>query len=177
MKRIELAHILRAACAITGDPNILVIGSQSILGSFSEDELPDDATISIEADVVFFDDADERKSDLVDGGIGELSKFHETYGVYGQGVGLSTAILPEGWQERLASFDDPEALPSQAHCLEPHDLVVSKLVAGREKDFAFARALLDAGLVRPDILRERAEVLPVIPAIKRRVIGWLEGRS
>ena len=75
------------------------------------------------------------------------------------------------------SFDDPEALPSQAHCLDPHDLVVSKLVAGQAKDLAFARALLDAGLVGPDVLRERAELLPVIPAIRRRVIDWLEGRS
>lgn len=154
-----------------------MIGSQSILASFSEDELPDEATRSIEADVAFFDDADERKSDRVGGGIGELSRFHETHGVYGQGVGLSTASLPAGWQERLVAFDDPEALPSQAYCLDPHDLVVSKLVAGREKDSAFARALLDAGHIRLDVLRERAELLSVIPAIKRRVINWLDSRS
>jgi hypothetical protein len=59
MKKSELAHILRAACSITGGPNILVIGSQSILASFSEDELPVEATRSIEADVAFVDDADE----------------------------------------------------------------------------------------------------------------------
>ncbi len=96
MKKTELAHILRAACEITGDPNILVIGSQSILGSFGEDELPAAATVSIEADIAFLDDADEAKSDLVDGGIGEDSLFHETYGVYGQGVGVETATLPAG---------------------------------------------------------------------------------
>ncbi|MBP2383087.1 hypothetical protein JOF43_003076 [Brachybacterium sacelli] len=44
MKRQELAHILRAACDITGDKDILVIGSQSILGIFDEDELPPLAT-------------------------------------------------------------------------------------------------------------------------------------
>ncbi len=89
MKKSELAHILRAACEITGDPHILVIGSQSILGSFTEVELPSEATRSIEADVAFLDDSDETKSDMVDGGIGEQSKFHETFGVYGQGVGVS----------------------------------------------------------------------------------------
>ena len=36
-------------------PNILVIGSQAILGSFGEDELPADATVSIEADIAFSD--------------------------------------------------------------------------------------------------------------------------
>ncbi len=30
MKRSELAHILRASCENAGDPNVLVIGSQSI---------------------------------------------------------------------------------------------------------------------------------------------------
>ena len=113
----------------------------------------------------------------MDGGIGEESRFHETFGVYGQGVGLSTAILPAGWQDRLVAFDDPEALPSKAVCLEPHDLVVSKLVAGREKDYGFARALLEAGLVRVAILRERAELLPGVPAVKRRVLDWLKGVS
>ena len=174
MKRTELAHILRAACEVVGDPHILVIGSQSILGSFSEDELPSDATRSVEADLAFFDDPDESKSDLVDGGIGEESTFHEAFGVYGQGVGLSTAILPTGWQERLVDFEDPEALPSEARCLDPHDLVVSKLVAGREKDYVFARALLEVSLVRADLLHARAELLPVIPGIKRRVMDWLE---
>ncbi len=175
MKKSELAHILRAACSITGDPRILVIGSQSILGSFGEDELPREATRSIEADVAFLDDPDERKSDLVDGGIGEESKFHETFGVYGQGVGLSTAVLPAGWQDRLVVFDDPGAVPSEALCLDPHDLVVSKLVAGREKDYEFATALLEAGLIHADVLRARAALLPGIPAITSRVIGWLRG--
>jgi hypothetical protein len=72
---------------ITGDPNILVLGSQSILGSFGEEVLPPEATGSIEADVAFMDDPEEGKSDKVDGGIGEESRFHERFGVYGQGVG------------------------------------------------------------------------------------------
>lgn len=175
MKRSELAHILRAACSIADDPDILVIGSQSILGSFTEDELPLDATVSIEADIAFFDDPAERKSDLIDGAIGEASQFHESFGVYGQGVGLSTATLPEGWRDRLVPFDASDALPGQPRCLERHDLVVTKLVAGREKDYRFARALLKAGLVDPDVLCARAELLPVIPGIKRRVVEWVRG--
>ncbi|MBI4260435.1 MAG: hypothetical protein HY658_07700 [Actinobacteria bacterium] len=176
MKRSQLAHILRAAYVITRDPNMLVIGSQSILGSFTEEELPTDATRSIEADVAFLDDPDEKKSDLVDGGIGEESRFHQTFGTYGQGVSISTATLPAGWEDRLIPFDDPEAGDSRARCLEPHDLVVSKLVAGREKDFEFARALLDARLVRAETLLERAELLPPPVSRKRRVIRWIEAR-
>lgn len=84
MKRSELSHVLRAACEIVHDPGILVIGSQSILGSFSEEQLPPDATMSIEADVAFFDDPGGTKADRVDGAIGELSPFHEHHGIYGR---------------------------------------------------------------------------------------------
>jgi len=174
VRRSDLAHILRAACRVTNDPNILVIGSQAILATFDEDALPEETTLSIEADVAFFDDPDERKSDLVDGAIGELSPFHDEFGMYGQGVSLSTATLPRGWQDRLVSFEDPEAGESEAVCLEPHDLVVSKLVAGREKDYRFARALLDARLIRAEVLSERVGLLPGPEAVRRRVLGWID---
>ena len=51
MNREQLAHILRAASTIVDDPNILVIGSQSVLATFDEDELPDAATASMEVDL------------------------------------------------------------------------------------------------------------------------------
>ena len=80
MTREELAHVLRAASQIAKDNDIVVLGSQSILGSFEDDALPEEATLSIEADIAFIEDVDETKSDLVDGAIGEESSFHETYG-------------------------------------------------------------------------------------------------
>jgi hypothetical protein len=55
MTREQLEHILRSACQIAGDPNVLVIGSQSILGAIPEHRLPIEATGSMEADVAFFD--------------------------------------------------------------------------------------------------------------------------
>ena len=56
MNREQLAHILRAASTIVDDPNILVIGSQSVLATFAEDELPDAATASMEVDLAYFND-------------------------------------------------------------------------------------------------------------------------
>lgn len=67
MRRDELAHILRATARIAEDNDILIIGSQSILGTWDETELPPAAWRSVEADVAFFDDPDNSKSDLVDG--------------------------------------------------------------------------------------------------------------
>jgi hypothetical protein len=80
MKRDQLEHVLRAASQIADDPDILVIGSQSVLGAIAEERLPLAATASIEVDVAFFDDPEDRKADRVDGAIGELSTFHETFG-------------------------------------------------------------------------------------------------
>ena len=50
-----------------GDPNILVIGSQSVLATFNEDEFPDWATASKEVDLAHFDDPTGDKADAVDG--------------------------------------------------------------------------------------------------------------
>ena len=131
MKRDELEHILRAASRIVGEQDIVVIGSQSILGTFAESELPDAAVASIEADLAFFDDPDNLKSDEVDGAIGEDSQFHATFGYYGQGVSVSTATLPAGWPDRIVILDTANTGSGRGLCLERHDLVVSKLVAGR----------------------------------------------
>ena len=46
-------------------------------------------------------------------------------------------------------------------CLEVHDLAVSKLVAGREKDIAFLTVLFRHGLASPEIVRERLEKTPL----------------
>lgn len=140
---------------------------------YSEDLLPPEASSSIEVDLAFFDDARDELADRVDGAIGELSSFHETFGYYAQGVGMSTAILPAGWRDRLIVFDTPGTAPGRGLCLEPHDLVVSKLVAFRDKDRGFAAALLRGGLIDPDVLQARIAVLDVHPARRERIRNWL----
>lgn len=75
----------------------MIIGSQAILGSFPD--APEELLASMEADV-YPKDAPER-SILIDGAIGELSVFHETFGYYAHGVDESTAVLPDGWKDRL----------------------------------------------------------------------------
>lgn len=152
---------------------MLVIGSQSILGAIAEERLPPEATASMEVDVAFFDDVDDAKADNVDGAIGELSSFHETFGYYAQGVSVSTAVLPDGWRERLVVVETASTAPGRGHLLEPHDCVVAKLVAGREKDVAFAAALLRQRLVDPAILAERIESVPVSAAHRQRLRDWV----
>lgn len=172
MKRTELAHILRAAAEIIGDGSILVVGSQAVLATMSEDEPPARATLSMEADITFLD-GDVEKPDRVEGTIGEGSLFHSSFGYYAQGVGLETAVLPKGRRERVVRVEWDDCGEARAICPEVHDLVVSKPVAGREKDIEFAQALLDAGHVDTELLVDRAERLPLLPAQVRRVCATL----
>ena len=69
MNREQLAHVVRAAATITGDGDIVIIGSQSILGAADAGTLPDAVTMSMEADIAFRDDIDAAKADAVDGAI------------------------------------------------------------------------------------------------------------
>jgi len=131
VNRAQLAHVLRAAAAIVDDPNILVVGSQSLLATFDEDELPDAATASMEVDLAYFDDPTEGKADAVDGAIGELSPFNEMNGVYAQGVSVRTAVLPEGWRGRVVPWSNQSTGRAQAAFLEPHDCVVASRVIAR----------------------------------------------
>lgn len=179
MNRTQLEHVLRAASQIAGEPDVLVVGSQAVLGGLPEDQLPVEATSSIEVDVTFFDDPDDAKSDLVDGVLGELSTFHETHGYYAQGVSITTAILPRGWRDRIVVVETAATAPGRGHCLDPHDCVTSKLLAGREKDYSFATALIREGLIDPATLLDRIALLDdnVHPVAVERVVGWLNQHS
>ncbi len=176
MRREQLEHVLRAASQIADDPNVLVIGSQSILGAISEDRLPPAATASIEVDVAFFDDPGDRKADQVDGAIGELSQFHETFGYYAQGVSVCTAVLPHGWRDRLVLVQTASTCPGRGYLLDPHDCVVSKLVAGRPRDYTFTAALIDSGLIDLAVVAERVETVDVFPAVRQRLRTWIAGQ-
>ncbi len=106
MNRPGLHRIIRAAAAALGEVTVVIIGSQSILASFREFMLPDDATMSAEADVLPFDDEGEEKADMVDGLLGEASHFYDMYGIYADGVSPWTASLPTGWDDRLVTSMD-----------------------------------------------------------------------
>jgi hypothetical protein len=97
MRRPDLEHLIRACAAISGDAQIVVIGSQAILGAFPD--APESMLMSVEADV--FPRRRPELADEIDLTIGELSSFHETFGYYAHGVGPESATVPPGWEERL----------------------------------------------------------------------------
>ncbi len=176
MRRDQLEHIVRASAQIAGDPEVVVFGSQAILCSYDDAVLPSEAIGSIEADITFFADETREKADAVTGAIGELSPFHESFGVYADGVEIGTATLPPDWRLRAVLFDTPMTKPGRGICLEPHDLAASKLVAFRDKDLRFVRALITEGLIDADVLVNRVQALPIDEDLRSRLLDWLAER-
>ena len=186
MRRDQLEHAIRTACQIIDRPEVIVVGSQSILGTFREDELPADATISVEIDILPIADSNvetARLADLIEGVAGEFSTFEELHGFGIDGVDLETSALPEGWRNRLVKVQNattaaPAGQPQfTGWCIDKEDLCVAKLCAFREKDRNFVAALLDADLVDASVILDR---LPTVEArhllVSERAAAWLESR-
>lgn len=153
MNRQQLEHIIRSASEITDEYEFIIIGSQSILGTY-----PAPLSFfcqSMEADIYPY--RAHHKSDVIDGTIGEESHFHATFGYYAQGVSPNTAILPRDWENRLTAIrlDD-----SVGYCIDIHDLAVSKIVANRPKDIEFVMQLLNHKMIEKSRVLELIDMLP-----------------
>lgn len=115
-----------------------------------------------------------ERADLIDGSIGEGSPFHETFGYYAQGVGPRTAVLAPGWQERLIPVRNEATRGATGWCLDTHDLVLAKLVAGRPKDLEFALEARRAALIELDELHRRCAQLDVDERLRHNVNARIE---
>lgn len=187
MRRDQLEHAIRAACQISGLTEVIVVGSQAILGTYTEDKLPGYATRSAEIDILpFTDDGGEiaRLADEIEGAAGEFSPFAELHGFSIDGVDLETSALPDGWRDRLIKVQNANtAAPSGkprfiGWCLNKEDLCVAKLCALREKDQNFVNALITTNLVDPQVIATR---LTTVPERHRRAAeraaNWLASRT
>jgi hypothetical protein len=171
VKRADLEHIIRAAADIAADDEIIVIGSQAILGQFPD--APAALLVSVEADV--YPKNHPERWELIDGSIGELSPFHKTFGYYAQGVEPGTAVLPRGWEQRLVTVRNPNTRNAAGLCLEVHDLALSKYVAGREKDREFLTVAAQHRLTKKNVLVERLAATDLDDARRahvRKLIDW-----
>ena len=170
MKREAFEHTIRAVGGILDETELLVIGSQAIHAS-APDNVPPIAERSMETDIASFRDPSERKATQIDGAIGEMSMFHESFGYYAQGVTRFTAILPRGWEYRLIRYETPSTNGVVAWCLDIHDLWIAKAIAYREKDIEFCAFLMSEGLVSADTLIRRLNEVEYIEAIKRSKVA------
>lgn len=187
MRRDRLEHAIRTACQVIERDEVIVVGSQAILGTYREEDLPAAAAMSIEVDILPIAETNEetaRLADMIEGVAGEFSPFEQLHGFSIDGVDLRTAVLPAGWRDRLVRIQNANtAAPSgqprfTGWCLDKEDCCTAKLCAFREKDQNFVAALLEAGLVDRDVIAIRLRSVPAeqVPST-HRALAWLAARS
>ncbi len=170
MNRADVEHVLRAAAAIAQENSFVVVGSQAILLPFPH--APEEFRVSRELDL--YPALHPEKADLIDGAIGAMSSFDQTFGYHADGVGPETAVMPGDWQTRqqLYYVGDVTAI-----CPEVHDLAVSKCVAGRDKDADFIRALFKHRMIELDIMIERIAQLDAAKYPIQHITQWTQRRA
>jgi hypothetical protein len=175
MTRADLEHVIRAAAEVAGDHEIVIVGSQAVLGQYPN--APAALLVSMEADV--FPLNDSASADAIDGALGDGSQFHAEFGYYAHGVGPETALLPNGWRDRLVPIEVPRIPTGKGYvtgfCLEIHDLVASKCAANRERDWSYVQAVVQHDLVDRDTLMERVRDLPGRDALREGAQSMLRG--
>lgn len=177
MRREEFEHLIAAAASAAGEVELVVIGSQAILGTCPD--APEPMLLSQEADV--YPLHAPEKAIEIDGALGDGSRFQEAFGYYAHGVGPETPKAPSGWQERLVRVEIPPRVGAShgatAYCMEVHDLVLAKCAAERDRDWDFAKEAIRAGIVRSDELVRRIANMPVSESrralIRRRLGGMI----
>lgn len=173
MRRAELEHVIRAAAAVAEDDELIVVGGQAILGQFPD--APETLLVSIEADL--YPRNRPERSIEIDGSLGDGSYFHATFGYYAHAVGPETAVLPAGWEDRLVPVRGENTGGATGWCLEVHDLLLSKCVAGRERDWEFVEEAIRHRLADQAELRRRIPGLPLSEAAREQVRRMVDGAA
>ena len=159
MRKSDLFELVRQIKAIAPEEMPVIVGSQAVHAITPL--LPEIVQQSIECDFLFTGGKNKTRIE-VNKKLGVFSQFQLEHGFYADALGLATVILPTGWQERLKPFEDENGNVI-AFCAEIHDIAVSKLIAGREKDFLF----LNEGFLREylwiDDFLERAKLVGSMP--------------
>lgn len=171
MTRDQLEHAIRAACDVSGDSELWIFGSQALLGQFPD--APASLRASVEVDLQPKNRPNE--ADTIDGALGEMSQFHQTFGFYVHGVSLDSANLPDGWSDRVVAVRDlVTTRGSTGWCLEAHDLAASKLAACRDKDREFVRTLLVERMIHADVLADRIGSMQLTDDERTRLSTWVD---
>ena len=153
MYRSQLQHVILEIGHRFDLSDFHIVGSAAILAALPN---PPEGALTATRDVdVIPPQDDEHMADRISFVLGEASEFDLEHGYYVQGVTSKTPMYaPSGWKTR--------AIPIRverytAWCMEAHDLVLSKLGAGREKDFDFARSAAELGLLQREELLLRLQ--------------------
>ncbi len=155
----QLKILVNAAAKLSGDNEIVVIGSMAVLGS--RGRIPDALLTSQEVDLYLKNKHEDEAASLrVERVLGAGTAFAAEWAVWVDTVGPETAKAPAGWRRRLRKrWTEPDKVC--AYFLEEHDLALAKLArAGNPRDIEFVREMLVHNMVSADKLLERVSDVP-----------------
>lgn len=155
MRKEAFFDLIQRVKDVTGLSEPVIVGSHCIYAV--TDFVPDIVARSVEADFLLGPFGIELMQ-KVNQELGITSVFFKQSGYYADGLGLATVVLVPGWESRLQLLED-KAGQVVARCLDLHDVAVSKMMAGRDKDMIFLSAVLDRSMISIPTLAERAALI------------------
>lgn len=170
MDREQFEHAIRAASAVLNEDELVVIGSQSIQGVLENP--PKELLESREVDVYAArgsPDQHEAGADLLEGALGPGSLFEKTHRFCVDGVSPRTARLPGGMGTAGPCGENGRDQGGDRILHGRTDLAVAKMYAGRDKDLAYVRALVEHRIVRGKEFEERLGATEMGEEERRRI--------
>ncbi len=159
MRKSDLFELISAIKIIAPEETPVIVGSQAIHAVTNF--LPEIARQSIECDFLLTGGKSETRA-AINQKLGVFSAYQIEHGFYADALGLATVVLPSGWRERLRPLADEHG-NIIAYAAEIHDIAVSKLIAGREKDFLFLKELFAREIIAMDTFLERVRPIQSMP--------------
>ena len=137
-----LISLVTAIKASAPDVRLIVFGSSSAFGSFPD--LADEVAMyeaTVDADIVPEPLSGDVYLDLTEK-VGKTSPFFDQHGYYTDVNGpRAFDYMPTGFRDRLVPLPGVE----NVFALEPNDMAVAKVIAGRPKDIQLLSILLAKG--------------------------------
>lgn len=153
----QVFELAAAARALTQHPELVVIGSNSILGGVPATQVPAQMSMSIDLDAYLRRDPG-RTEDLT-AALGENSAYHLDKGVFLDVVSPRLLTAPEGWEARMNKVERDGLT---VWFLEPVDAAISKLARGEARDLRWVRGGLSAGIFTIHQIRARLPRTPFL---------------
>lgn len=166
MRKLDLFELVWQIKAIAPEEMPIIVGSQAVHAVTTF--LPEIVQQSIECDFLFVGGKSKTRTE-VNKKLGVFSSYQLEHGFYADALGLATVVLPTGWRERLQPLEDENGNVI-AFCVEIHDVAVSKLIAGREKDFLFLNEALLREYISIDEFLTRVKLIGIMPQSKVLVL-------
>ncbi len=150
----DVAILLKRASEVSNHRRFVIAGSLVATGAVVR--APADMVMSRDLD--FYPQLDPARGFLeIAEQLGENSVFHRENGFYADPISPAILALPEQWESRLAPISLEGGVI--AFFIDPNDAAIGKLMRGEDNDARWVRAGLIEGMLKADVIRERARTV------------------